>query len=252
MVKQAATTAARFGEWRITTLAIRRSREARRPKTIARRFATIPRNRRAAAGETSIHWPILFGRKALPWQRERKSDPFGARDSFETGQGHAALFRLSKLEKLGLANVAELPFSIRLLLESALRNCDGFEVREDDVKNLAGWNAAAPAQVEIPFKPARVLLQDFTGVPAVVDLAAMRAAMRRLGGDPKRINPLIPVDLVIDHSVQVDRFGIADSLTRTSSWNSSATASGMSSCAGAKRRSTISASFRRRSESCTR
>ena len=102
--------------------------------------------------------------------------------------------------------IAELPFSIRMLLESVLRNCDGYAVREEDVKNLAGWNAAAPAQVEIPFKPARVLLQDFTGVPAVVDLAAMRAAMQRLGGDPKKINPLIPVDLVIDHSVQVDRF----------------------------------------------
>ena len=90
--------------------------------------------------------------------------------------------------------------------------CDGYEVTEDDVKNLAGWNAAAPAEVEIPFKPARVVLQDFTGVPCVVDLAAMRAAMQRLGGDPKRINPLIPVDLVIDHSVQVDHFATSGSL----------------------------------------
>ncbi len=135
-----------------------------------------------------------------------KTNPFGARQTFETGQGKASLFRLSELEEQGLAKISELPFSIRVLLEAALRNCDGFAVREDDVKNLAAWNAAAPAQVEIPFKPARVLLQDFTGVPAVVDLAAMRAAMQRLGGDPKKINPLIPVDLVIDHSVQVDRF----------------------------------------------
>jgi aconitate hydratase len=143
---------------------------------------------------------------------DRKLDPFAARQRFETGQGKASLYRLSKLESLGLARIAELPFSIRVLLESALRNCDGFAVREEDVKNLAGWNAAAPAQVEIPFKPARVLLQDFTGVPAIVDLAAMRAAMKRLGGDPKKINPLIPVDLVIDHSVQVDAFNSPDAL----------------------------------------
>jgi aconitate hydratase len=142
----------------------------------------------------------------------RKTDPFAARDSFETGQGRANLFRLTTLETLGLAKLAELPFSIRLLLESALRNCDGFAVREEDVKQLAGWNAAAVAQVEIPFHPSRVLLQDFTGVPAVVDLAAMRSAMSRLGGDPKKINPLIPVDLVIDHSVQVDVFNRPESL----------------------------------------
>ncbi|HEV3025382.1 MAG TPA: aconitate hydratase AcnA, partial [Pirellulales bacterium] len=138
----------------------------------------------------------------------------GARDRFETGQGPATLFRLSKLESLGLAKIAELPFSIRLLLESALRSCDGFTVREDDVKKLAGWYAPAPAKVEIPFNPARVLLQDFTGVPAVVDLAAMRDAMRRLGGDPKKINPLVPVDLVIDHSVQVDVFNDREALTK--------------------------------------
>jgi aconitate hydratase len=143
---------------------------------------------------------------------ERTTDSFGARDRFETGQGKASLFRLSKLESLRLTKIAQLPFSIRILLESALRNCDGFAVREEDVKNLAGWNAAAVAQVEIPFNPARVLLQDFTGVPCVVDLAAMRAAMKRLGGDPKKINPLIPVDLVIDHSVQVDQFNSPDSL----------------------------------------
>src|ERR1700681_3364788 len=122
---------------------------------------------------------------------QRTTDSFGARDRFETGQGKASLFRISKLESLGLTKIAQLPFSIRILLESALRNCDGFAVRDEDVKNLAGWNAAAVAQVEIPFNPARVLLQDFTGVPCVVDLAAMRAAMKRLGGDPKKINPLI-------------------------------------------------------------
>ena len=143
---------------------------------------------------------------------ERRSDPFHARDTFETGAGPAGIYRLSRLEAAGLTRVARLPYSMRLLLEAALRTCDGFEVTEQDVRNLAGWQAASPAQVEIPFKPARVVLQDFTGVPAVVDLAAMRSAMQRLGGDPKKINPLIPVDLVIDHSVQVDAFGSAGAL----------------------------------------
>src|SRR5262245_28617055 len=141
-----------------------------------------------------------------------KHDPFAARDSFDTGSGKAGIYRLSKLEDGGLGKMAALPYSIRVLLESLLRNCDGYEVTEADVKALAAWNAAAPAQVEIPFKPARVVLQDFTGVPCVVDLAAMRAAMKRLGGDPAKINPLVPVDLVIDHSVQVDHFGDASSL----------------------------------------
>jgi aconitate hydratase len=139
-------------------------------------------------------------------------DPFHARDTFATGSGTAGIYRLSKLEAAGLGSVSKLPFSIRVLLEAVLRNCDGYLVTEADVKALATWNAAAPAKVEIPFLPARVVLQDFTGVPCVVDLAAMRSAMKRLGGDPKKINPLIPVDLVIDHSVQVDSFGTARSL----------------------------------------
>jgi aconitate hydratase len=101
-----------------------------------------------------------------------------------------------------------------MVLEALLRTCDNYEVTEADVRSLATWNAAKPAETEIPFKPARVVLQDFTGVPCVVDLAAMRAAMKRLGGDPRKINPLVPVDLVIDHSVQVDFFGAADSLAK--------------------------------------
>ena len=139
-------------------------------------------------------------------------DSFSARQSFDTGNGKADLYRLDRLEAAGLGSISRLPYSIRILLESVLRNCDQYVVSEDDVKNLASWNAEAPAKVEIPFKPTRVVLQDFTGVPAVVDLAAMRDAMSRLGGDPKKINPLIPVDLVIDHSVQVDRFGTAAAL----------------------------------------
>jgi aconitate hydratase len=139
-------------------------------------------------------------------------DPFAARDTFETGNGPAGIYRISRLQDLGLGDVTKLPFSMRVLLEAVLRNCDGYVVTEDDVKNLAAWNAKSPAKLEIPFKPARVVLQDFTGVPAVVDLAAMRSAMKRLGGDAKKINPLIPVDLVIDHSVQVDSYGSSNSL----------------------------------------
>ena len=141
-------------------------------------------------------------------------DPFQTRDTFSTGSGTAGIYRLDRLEKQGLGAVSKLPFSIRVLLESVLRNCDGYAVTPDNVKALAAWHAPAPAKVEIPFKPARVVLQDFTGVPCVVDLAAMRAAMKRLGGDPKKINPLIPVDLVIDHSVQVDYFGSANALEK--------------------------------------
>ncbi len=141
-----------------------------------------------------------------------KRDPFNALDRFETGRGPAAIYRLSRLQDQGIGNIRRLPYSIRVLLESVLRGCDGYSVTEDDVQGLASWNAASPAQREIPFKPARVVLQDFTGVPAVVDLAAMRSAMQRLGGDPAKINPLIPVDLVIDHSIQVDRFGSGDAL----------------------------------------
>ncbi len=134
-------------------------------------------------------------------------DLFGTRAFIETAGGRAVIYRLDQLEKSGLGHVSRLPFSIKVLLEAVLRNCDGTLVAEDDVKALAAWKASAPADREIPFRPARVILQDFTGVPAVVDLAAMRAAMKRMGGDPARINPLVPVDLVIDHSVQVDFFG---------------------------------------------
>lgn len=103
-----------------------------------------------------------------------------------------------------------LPISIRVLLESAVRNCDEFEVKSKDVENILNWVKTSPQQIEIPFKPGRVILQDFTGVPAVVDLAAMRDAVQRMGGDPKVINPLCPVDLVIDHSVQVDVARVKD------------------------------------------
>ncbi len=139
---------------------------------------------------------------------------FGARVAIETADGRAFIYRLDRLEKSGLAQVSRLPFSMKVLLEAVLRHCDGELVTEEDVRALAGWNAKSPAVREVPFKPARVILQDFTGVPAVVDLAAMRSAMKRLGGDPAKINPLVPVDLVIDHSVQVDVFGSLVALAR--------------------------------------
>ena len=141
----------------------------------------------------------------------RKKDPFGARDTFDTGAGNAYLYRLDVLQKRGF-DIGRLPFSIKILLEALLRECDGYTVSEADVERLAAYDPKAPAQEEIPFMPARVLLQDFTGVPAVVDLAAMRSAMARLGGDPNEINPRVPVHLIIDHSVQVDYFGMPEAL----------------------------------------
>ncbi|MGK7370278.1 MAG: aconitate hydratase AcnA, partial [Candidatus Halalkalibacterium sp. M3_1C_030] len=125
---------------------------------------------------------------------------------FETGQGQASYYSIQKLEEQGYSNINKLPFSIRILLESVLREHDGYAITDKDIKLLADYNAKDP-QGEIPYKPSRVVLQDFTGVPAVVDLAALRSAMERMGGNPQSINPQVPVDLVIDHSVQVDMFG---------------------------------------------
>ena len=136
----------------------------------------------------------------------KQKNSFGSKESLKVGGQSYDYYRLAKLEEDGVGNVSRLPFSIKVLLESVLRNENGYDVTEEDVRNVAGYNPAQPAQVEIPFKPARVILQDFTGVPAVVDLAALRSAMKRMGGDPKKINPQVPVDLVIDHSVQVDEY----------------------------------------------
>src|SRR5438552_279075 len=144
----------------------------------------------------------------------RKSDPFGTLSALETPAGTLHIHRLDRLARSLGADFGRLPFSIKVLLESALRNCDGFQVTEEDVARLAGWSPKAGESAEIPFKPARVILQDFTGVPCVVDLAAMRDAVKRMGGDPRKINPLVPVDLVIDHSVQVDVFGNVTALER--------------------------------------
>ncbi len=134
---------------------------------------------------------------------------FDARDTIDTSAGAHTYYRLDRVAEATGADLDRLPFSIKVLLENALRQADlPGPVGEDDVRNLATYDPAAPAEVEIPFTPARVLLQDFTGVPAVVDLAALRSAMARNGGDPEAINPRVPVDLVIDHSVQVDSFAL--------------------------------------------
>jgi aconitate hydratase len=140
------------------------------------------------------------------------SDSFDARSTLATSSGEVDYFRLAALEEQGITDIARLPFSIRVLLESVLRNEDARDVTRDDVLNLARYEPRAPRRVEFPFKVARVILQDFTGVPAVVDLAALRSAVARMGGDPRRINPQNPVDLVIDHSVQVDEYGSSAAL----------------------------------------
>jgi len=136
-----------------------------------------------------------------------RADPFGAKTTLETAAGKVTFYRIGRLAEHGVGDPSRLPFSIRVLLENLLRHCDGHLVTEEDVRALARWAPRDLPDREIPFMPARVILQDFTGVPAVVDLAAMRSAVKRLGGDPRRINPLVPADLVIDHSVQVDFFG---------------------------------------------
>src|SRR5262245_39327982 len=140
------------------------------------------------------------------------ANSFGSRTTLDVGKRKFEIHKLSALEKAGLAP-ARLPFSLRILLENLLRHEDGKSVKEADIRALAGWDPKADPASEIAFMPARVLLQDFTGVPAVVDLAAMRAAMQALGGDATRINPLLPAELVIDHSVQVDEFGKPEALS---------------------------------------
>ncbi len=136
----------------------------------------------------------------------RQDNVFGSCRKFETGTGQAKIYRLDQLEKGGVGHVNRLPFSIKVLLEQLLRNVDDFQVFPEDVESLANWGDSSPSQ-EMPFKPTRVVLQDFTGVPAVVDLASLRECMHKIGGNPAVINPRVPVDLVIDHSVQVDFFG---------------------------------------------
>src|ERR671927_399325 len=141
------------------------------------------------------------------------TDEFKTLRTFDAGNGREGfLYSLPALERQGIGKVSRLPISIRIVLESVLRNCDGKKVRRKDVETLANWNAKHPANEEIPFVVARIVLQDFTGVPLVVDLAAMRSAVSRLQRDPTMIEPLVPVDLVVDHSVQVDFAGTPEAL----------------------------------------
>jgi aconitate hydratase len=141
-----------------------------------------------------------------------KNDVFKAKSSFSLDGKTINYYSLKALEDAGLGNVSKLPYSVKVLLESVLRQYDGYVIKEDHVKNLAKWGTSELKDIDVPFKPSRVILQDFTGVPAVVDLASLRKAMADLGGNPDQINPEIPVDLVIDHSVQVDKAGTMDSL----------------------------------------
>ncbi|MFQ5683830.1 MAG: aconitate hydratase AcnA [Candidatus Binatia bacterium] len=147
----------------------------------------------------------------------RKSlNSFGTRSSLKVGSQSYTVHRLDTLEKAGFKTVSKLPVSLRILLENLLRQEDGRLVTKGDIETLAGWNLKVKKEKEIAFMPARILTQDLTGVPAIVDLAVMREAIKRLGGNPKKINPIAPVDLVIDHSVQVDRFGSAEAFHQNS------------------------------------
>src|SRR3989337_2088584 len=138
------------------------------------------------------------------------NNSFDARKTLETGSGEVEIYSLKALDEKVEGDVFSLPFSIRVMLESLLRNAGGEFVSREDVEALASWPESVGG--ELAYLPARVIMQDFTGVPAIVDLAAMRSAMQSVGGDPTRINPLVPTDLVIDHSVQVDAFGSAAAL----------------------------------------
>ncbi|WP_419962457.1 aconitate hydratase AcnA [Psychrobacillus sp. BM2] len=141
-----------------------------------------------------------------------KSNLHNSRTSFSLNGKEYNYYRLAALEEAGIAKVSRLPYSIKVLLESVLRQYDGYVIKEDHVNQLAKWGKDANTEAEVPFKPSRVVLQDFTGVPVVVDLASLRSAMNEMGGNPDKINPAIPVDLVIDHSVQVDKYGTASAL----------------------------------------
>src|SRR5262245_12447961 len=170
----------------------------------------------------SSHEPRPRGNPPLHASRRRRTGlrklagtetPMTSLDSFKcartlkVGTKTYLYYSLLAAEKNGLKGISRLPFSMKVLLENLLRNEDGRSVTKDDILGFSQWLKTKTSDREIAFRPARVLMQDFTGVPAVVDLAAMRDAMKHLGGDAKRINPLVPVDLVIDHSVQINYFG---------------------------------------------
>jgi aconitate hydratase len=144
----------------------------------------------------------------------RSLDSFKSRRKMTVAGKEYTYFSLTAAEKNGLKGISRLPYSLKVLLENLLRHEDGQTVTADDIKAIAAWLRKKTSDREIAFRPARVLMQDLTGVPAVVDLAAMRDAMKALGGDPEKINPLAEVDLVIDHSVMVDNFGLRDAFKK--------------------------------------
>src|SRR5688500_14822018 len=161
-----------------------------------------------ADGGFSVHHAAAPARDACSlWVTMPHLNSFGSRATLDVDGTKYTIFRLDALRKLPGSTADRLPFSLKVLLENLLRNEDDAFVKPDDITTLATWDVACQLQRELSFRTSRVLLQDFTGVPAVVDLAAMRDAITRLGGDPRKINPLQPVDLVIDHSVQVDEYG---------------------------------------------
>src|SRR5436309_3266839 len=142
-----------------------------------------------------------------------KHSLFNSLQQFSTASGATGqYYSLSALEKAGVGKISRLPVSIRIVLESVLRNCDGKKVTEEHVRQLANWGPTAPRTDEIPFVVSRILLQDLTGIPSLADLAAMRSVAQRLGKNPKVVEPLVPVDLVVDHSIQIDHYGVKNAL----------------------------------------
>ena len=160
---------------------------------------------------------------------------FNTRQTLESEGLTCNYYSLPALTEAGIGSITTLPVSLRILLESLLRNYDEHQITEEDIVNLANWNARSPKAAEIPFKPARVVAQDFTGVPLVVDIAAMRSAVAELGGDASMIEPLVPVDLVIDHSIQVDAYGSENAFQYNTQRNLNATRNVMSSSNGDNR-----------------
>jgi aconitate hydratase len=190
----------------------------KRTKNVAGNFKLAPTShcRRLTPSAVSL---IFLCRPAMAGGRfhfmSTRHNLFDSLKEFDAGQGRKGRFySLPALEKAGVGAISRLPVSIRLVLESVLRNCDGKKVSETNIRELAQWQPKAPRTQEIPFIVARIVLQDFTGVPLLVDLAAMRSAVVKLGRNPKLIEPLVPVDLVVDHSVQVDFAGTADALAQ--------------------------------------
>lgn len=174
-------------------------------------------------------------------------DSFGSKDTLTVGSTDYEVFRIDRVP-----GHEKLPFSLKVLLENLLRTEDGANITADHIRALGEWVPESEPDTEIQFTPARVVMQDFTGVPCIVDLATMREAVAALGGDANKINPLAPAEMVIDHSVIADLFGTEDALERNVGSSTSATASATSSCAGARPRSTTSRSSRREPASSTR